>query len=114
MAFSLFHSVWSFMSGWNNILFFLGTALTTHFLPGSWYLLRARTQSQPLSVLTTRQSCHLQWNAQEALGTLDPPPSSKCDLKVGVAHEEGETQFSPGLGKGSPNLLLSPPSPLYL
>lgn len=73
----------------SNILLFLGTTVTTRFLSGSWYRLRARTQSQPLSVLTTPQSCHLQWNAQEALVTHDPRPSSKCDLKVGMAHREG-------------------------
>lgn len=95
----VFHT---YPAGSNILLFFLGTAVTTHFLSGSWYLPRARTQSRPLSVLTTRQSCHLRWNAQEALGTLDPPPSSKCVLKVGMAHEEGAAQFNPGLGKGAP------------
>lgn len=97
----------------SSTLFFLGTAVTAHFLSGSWYLLRARTQSQPLSVLIIHQSCHLQWNAQEALGTLGPPPSSKCVLKVGMAHGEGAAQFNPGLGKGAPSLFSSPPSPLH-
>lgn len=76
--------------------------MTTHFFLGSWYLLRALTQSQPPSVLTTRQSCHLQWSAQEALGTLDPHPFSKCDFKEGMTQEEGAPQLNPGLGKGAP------------
>lgn len=87
---------------------------TTYFLLGSWYRPRARTQSQLPSALTTHQSCHLQWNARGALGTLDPRPFSKWDLKVGMAHGKGAPQLNPGLDKGAPRLLSSPPSPLYL
>lgn len=95
----------------------VGALVTTHFLLGSWYPLRALTQSQPPSVLTTQQSCHLQWSAQEALGTLDPHPFSKCDFKEGMTQGEGAPQLNPGLGKGAPSLFsspTSPPSPLAL
>lgn len=91
----------------SSILLFRGSAVTAHsFLSGSWCLRRAHTQSQPLSVPTTRQSCHPQWNAQEALGTLGPPPSSKCFLKVGMARGEGQLGSTQGWGGEPPGVSL--------
>lgn len=87
--------------------------LPTHFLPISWCQLKAHTQSQLPSVLITRQSCHRPWNAQEALGTLGPHPSSECDPRLGRAYGGGPHQLSPGLGEGAPSLPPPPPSPVF-
>lgn len=87
--------------------------LSMHFLPISWCRLRAHTQSQLPSVLTTHRNCHRPWSAQEALGTPGPHPSSECDLRVGRAHGGGLRQLSSGLGEGAPSLPPPPPSPLF-
>ncbi|XP_036706908.1 segment polarity protein dishevelled homolog DVL-3 isoform X3 [Balaenoptera musculus] len=48
-----------------------------------WCRLRAHTQSQLPSVLTTHRNCHRPWSAQEALGTPGPHPSTL--MLVGAA-----------------------------
>lgn len=90
------------------------TTLPTHSIPISWCLLRAHTQRQLPFVLTTHQTCHRPWSAQEALGTPGPHHSSECDLRVEWAHGRGLHLLSQGLGEeGAPSLPPLPPSLLF-